>query len=214
MELQKHFLIGARTILLLLCIYGATDFSINPKQKENKDVYYDLRFFYFTNISLYCTIITSIISIIHRSSARLSGLLHFMLSTSPIFNSVTASTFWTLYFIDKKMIVSKKSLEPGCETYILTELSIHLFPIILSFLEQIDVRLTKSNAYYGLFAIIVVLYATLTYILNAIVGKFLYPFLENISTPKRMLFFITIFCLCMLFYNMLIFINRRCVNKI
>lgn len=199
-------------ILLSLCIYAATDYSVNPRQKEFKYPYPFLKYLFFTNISLYYTIVASVTGIIYRSTGLFRSAFHQMMWTSPIFNSITTSTFWILYFYKKEYIVDKNHLIPGYETYLLTELSLHLFPLILSYLEQVDIKLRKSRIHYSVFAVIIMAYCGVVHIDYCIRGLFLYTFLNKMNIALRAAFFIGMFGCCALFYNILMLVNRRC-NK-
>lgn len=226
----------SRMALLSLCIYAATPFSINPKQLEMPTEYTHIKWLYFTHISLYHTILTSSLLIISRIKRRLfdeesnasdhspskrtspagplDSLISMCLCTSMLFNFITTGVFWSLYFIYREAIVHKKYLVPGYETYLLTELSLHLFPLCLSFLEQLTLPLKKS-VYHLLFTeAFVVLWATAIHIAKIGRKRYLYGFL-SISLAGRITFFAVIALVCPALYHVIHMINRAtCLHKL
>lgn len=210
MHLSKACFVSAELALLSLCIYAATSYSENPRQWEFKDAYSDLKILYFTYISLYYTIITSVTGLVYVSLGIFRTAFHHMMWTSPVFNSITTSTFWILYFCKREYIVNKRFLKPGYETYLLTELSLHLFPLVLSYMQQFHIELKRSRVHYLVFAVIVATYCAITHVANHMRGAFIYPFLNEMNSMLRAAFFIGIFGCCILFYNMFMFVNHRC----
>lgn len=224
-------------MLLCCCIFAMTPYSVNPKQRMYKQPYDNLQFLYFTNILLYYTVLTSFILLIVRLQRRKRRLLeqkisenaneispkqtlvspwhvwmakigNFCLCMSPVCNAITTTVFWTCYAINPKLIVNKNSLLPGCHTYIITELSIHLFPLLISCLEQIDIKLTATKVQPISFLVLFVFWATAIHIAKHYKKIFLYKFLE-MNIAYRILFFVGMYAFCMLFLQGLLFINRR-----
>ena len=209
-NMKKACLESVKIVLLCLCIFACTDFSVNPKQKEIKRPYDDMEYLFFTNISLYATVLTSVVGIVYRLTDRLKRLFEVLLSLSPVCNSVTTVVFWGLYFTKRSHIKAEEHLVPGYETWLITELSLHLFPVVLSYLEQIDVELVFSKIYYLVFVGIIIVWGTAVHIAKEYKGVFLYGFLNKYNIFERLLFFLSVFGACLFFYHMLILINHRC----
>lgn len=213
-SMQKVCIASVKVALLCFCIFACTDASVNPKQKEKPRLYGDMEYLYFTNISLYVTILASATGIIHRLTDRLKRHFEILTSVSPVCNSATTVTFWGLYFTKRTWIKAADDLRPGCETWLITELSQHLFPLILSYLEQMDMKLTPSRWYYLLFICIIVTWGTVVHIVAYYKGKFLYGFLDACNPVDRIFFFVGVFGFCILFYHILMVVNRRCTKYI
>lgn len=204
----------AKLILLSFCIYATTDYSVNPKQKEIKHPYSDLEHLYFTNISLYFTILASVLCLLHRAVGTLARYVNLALALSPVFNYITTIVFWSLYFIKRELIVCKKYLCPGYETYLITELSLHLFPLILVSLEHVDFKVRRSRSHYYILLGFVAGYCVIVHIAAWYRGCFLYPFLHVMPPLIRIFFFIGMYGLSIMFYNVALFLNSLyCIER-
>ncbi|ELA42518.1 uncharacterized protein VICG_00270, partial [Vittaforma corneae ATCC 50505] len=144
-KIKKRMIFMTKVILFIICCYAVTPYSNNPKQREYKHTYSDLKFLYFTNQSLYFTVLTVAVGFIYRLKPRLFEFYNTLLPVALTFEIVVTGVFWSLYFVDKKLIVNTNFLKPGYETPILTELGLHLFPLILLILDQVDVKLRQTR---------------------------------------------------------------------
>lgn len=208
--MNKKFasLIGIKLILLSLCIYATTSYSVNPKQNEISDTFSNMKYIYFTNISLYLTIIASLISFGALFTKHLEIVARELVTLVLTTNSITVTVFWTLYFTSPGLIINKRHLEPGCETYILTELSLHLFPFILSVGELLTIRLKKTKLHYLGFLGCVIAYGVFIHITAHFKdGKFPYGFLNKMSLINRIMFLAGMYGCCLVFYNLFMLIS-------
>ncbi|KAI4291906.1 hypothetical protein PAPHI01_1180 [Pancytospora philotis] len=209
MQKGECALLGAEMALLGCCIYAVTDYSVNPKQFEVTHTYSDMPYMYFTNMSLYTTIATALVGFAARLASPAKRVFREMLLLATIFNSITVTVFWSLYFIKRDLIVNKDFLRPGYETYPLTEFSLHLAPMLLTLLAQLKVRLSRSKLHYLEFFVCVCLYAAIVHVGKYFRGKFVYPFLNGLPPAGIFLFFAAMFGICMLFYNLIMVVNHR-----
>jgi len=210
-ELKKPFYYSKTIIKLLLLgclIYGCLPFSVNPNQRASARLFDYLEYFYFTNIALYATIIIITLGMVARYTRKFVSVYERSLSLVASANMITSFVFWTLYFINKSLIVGEKALEPGCETYLLTELSIHLFPLILVLVEQLDLSLHhKANNIY-FFILFNILFMIDNQVFKILTGKNLYGFLNHMSVVWLVAFHIGITILSISFYFLYLAVNR------
>lgn len=211
---------------LITCIYALTPFSRNPNVIKYKNLYDNMKFLFITYIALYISIVNGCLTNYYRyfykkkknnqideydQSEQMYRVTNFSIIFSFTFNILVSVVFWTLYFINKKLIVNKNSLIPGCETYLLTELSEHLFPLILSFLEQIDFKLRKTRAIKISIFFALLLWTVLVHIAKRYKKQFLYPFLE-MNIYLRFIFFILVFLFNLISVKLIFFINKKTYN--
>lgn len=199
-KITKNARLGVKILLFSICCYVITPYSDNPKQKEHEHSYSDLGFLYFTNQSLYFTVLTVAIGFIYNFNSKLFELYNTLLPISLTFEIVVTGLFWGLYFIDKKLIVNANFLKPGYETPILTELGLHLFPLILLILDQIDVELRRTKLQSLFMTCYLILWSGLIIILGNIREKYMYPFM-NLFTSEILR--LTCFLISILIFNII-----------
>lgn len=177
----KRFLGVLEWSLFGLCFYTATPYAKNPKLEAYPHLYSDLKHLYFTNISLYLTLITVVIGGICKYRRKFSHLYNILLPMSFTLEIVVTSVFWGLYLINPELIKNKLSLEPGFETPIIEEIGTHLFPPFLLFLNQLDMIVI----YHKMQSIAIISFCITWYGIISIVahqrGKYIYPFMNKIT---------------------------------
>ncbi|KAI5149193.1 hypothetical protein ENBRE01_0754 [Enteropsectra breve] len=195
-----------------LGIYALTPYSVNPNQRKTITAYDSYHYVYWTFITLYLTIAAYSICLIARKYKRISRVATHLLTMSAVLNGITTATFWTLYFIDKEFIVGKAARGAGNETYLITELSLHLFPVLLTWLEQIAHRIVYNKNYIYALVGITLAYASLVHSFKSFVveGKvYVYPFLNIASNFHILCFWCGVFLLGVLFYSILLRLNKN-----
>jgi hypothetical protein len=175
---KKYSTFLIKVSLFIICCYCCTDYSNNPKQLEYIHTYSDVKFLYFTNQSLYFTVFTLIISFIDSYRLHISEIYNILLPISITLETIVTAMFWSLYFIDRKLIVNKNFLRAGYETPLLTELGVHLFPLILLIIDQIGKRFEKSKARSMFLSFYLILWGGIIVVLGNKRGKYLYPFMN------------------------------------
>lgn len=196
-DFRRKLLITVKTLLLSTCLYTLTPYSKNPKQLTCVHNYSNLEFLYFTNQSLYFTCFTVPVGLLCRyfthmdRKSHLFTLYNLLLPISLTFEIVVTGLFWCLYFIKKELIVNKRFLQPGFETPLLTELGIHLFPLVLLVIDQLDVPLTKTKGQTIFILSYLTVWSIAVIIAGEMKGKYLYGFMELFGvTPNKIAGFI------------------------
>lgn len=197
---SKELIEVLKKILFIICIYAATPFSVNINQRNYIYTYSKLTWVFLSNLSLYLTIFTVSIYYIYRyfnKNIKLRKLLNNILPTVLTFEIIVTLIFWTLYFYDEKLLINKKFLQPGFTTPLLSQLGIHLFPFVLLFFVQNDIKINKTKEQQ------IVFFGTLLSWLTALIyfgeskGKYAYPIFNylrrNILTFQVSILFVIIF---------------------
>ncbi|ELA42210.1 uncharacterized protein VICG_00853 [Vittaforma corneae ATCC 50505] len=97
-KIKKRMIFMTKVILFIICCYAVTPYSNNPKQREYKHTYSDLKFLYFTNQSLYFTVLTVAVGFIYRLKPRLFKLYNTLLPVALTFEIVVTGVFWSPLF--------------------------------------------------------------------------------------------------------------------
>lgn len=198
---KPMFLHTIKAALLAVCLYSTTTFAENKMQRLVRHSYSSYPYLYFTNQTLYLSILTSVFGVLHRFAKRsrngpgrtLLVLLNSMLPVALSLEAVTTGVFWSLYFYNKKLVIHPRYTEPGYETPILTELGKHLFPLILLLVEQIDVSLEKTICQPLLLVSYLMFYYALVTVFAMRIGKYPYSFLNTMNSEvSRASFFVGI----------------------
>lgn len=197
-----------RLYLLICCIYGASPLSTNKKQIPYRAPFISHRYLFFTNLSLWFTIFTSFVALFHRHVLNIYSFVNFAVTSSSIFNSIICSTFWPLYFIKRELIIGRSFIKNNCETYLLTELCIHLVPFILSVFEQYDIPLRKSKSVVVALILFAPSYLILLSYSKYHLGKFPYSFMNHISYGFVVLFLFGMCVYGFLWYLIIILLNN------
>lgn len=192
-----------KAALFLVCIYSITRFGENPNQRQFTHLYTNYYFFYFTFQNVYLALIVAILGLLLRTTSgkikeRVFQIYNAITPVAIAFSIAVTLGFWTMYFVNKRMVIYYKFTLPGNETYLLTELGQHLFPIILLLLEQYDVKLVKSSSQIIFMTLYLIYYCSAVEILKMKLGKYIYPGLKVFS--ENHLFPVFFFGLSMCFY--------------
>lgn len=193
---KRSILVSARTALFLVCLYSATPFAQNKMQRLVRHLYSDYHYLYFTNQTLYLSLLTSVLCTAYRllRKSRLKAIALLVINTMlPVILSletIKTCLFWSLYFYNKKLVIYPKYTLPGYETPLLTELGMHLFPLFMLLLEQADMPLERTVCQPMLLVSYVLFYYALITAFAARTGKYLYLFLDVMSSEVlRVAFF-------------------------
>jgi len=183
---KQIFLKLLKFALFVVCIYSVTRFGENPNQRECCHMYSGLYYLYFTFQNVYLAIFTAILGFIYRNSGEKSKKTVFsayntVLPVSIVLSFGVTIVFWSLFFYNKKLIIFWKYTEPGYETYMLTELGQHLFPLLLLLLEQIDIKITQTPYQVYFMMLYLIAYGIAIKIFEMNLGKYIYPGLKFIG---------------------------------
>lgn len=186
----------SKVVLLGLCVYATMDISLPPKIAEvmNKDS--GGKFLYLTIITLYLTIISTVLGYISKTKVgkKLEEIYKDMLAVSFSLEGIVTTLFWTLYFINPTLLKGRKLYDQGIRESFLTELSAHLFPIILLLICQTDVRLRKRRrCIYFIFGFGALYFLEICYF-STVNKKWVYPIFKQMNKVQRTLF-ILVACL-------------------
>lgn len=180
----------ARSFLIVTSVFSLFDYLENPKALKMGSTYSNYKYLLFTKISLFITIVAAVSGIINRLTGNYHFVKNFLLPISFTFEFIVTSVYWTLFVIDKRLIVDKESLVPGNETPLISQLASHIFPLILSCIEYIDFDLKPQWHHLIFFIFFGIFYYTLVTIYASLFGKYVYPFLDHLGTFQRVLFFV------------------------
>lgn len=180
--------------LFFICFYASTKYAANPLVAALSSPYSNLRFLYFTHISLYTTLLTFAVGFIYRTKRKLFKLYNVLIPLSFTLEFLVTFTFWAIYYHDPCLIKGRIARLPQYQTPVLTELGQHLFPFILIILEQIDVHIQRSRVHTPL----IVFFCAIWYTVISIVAKYKngvypYPFMKNIRDEKLRLALLSLF---------------------
>lgn len=190
--------------LFVLCIYSVTRFGENPNQRECCHMYSGFYYLYFTFQNVYLATFTAILGFVYRHSSEkirktVFSAYNTVLPVSTVLSFGVTVVFWSLFFYDKKLIIFWKYTEPGYETYMLTELGQHLFPLLLLFLEQIDIKITQTPYQVYFMMLYLITYGIVIKIFAMNLGKYIYPGLRFIGNNSLLGAFF-IFTIMMIYY--------------
>ena len=191
---QTSLIVSGLTELGLFgaCFYSATPYSTNEKYAKIRHPYSDLDFLYFTNISLYLTLLTVVIGIIYRYKKSFSSIYNVLLPMALSLEIIVTIMFWSLYMIDPALIKNKNSLLPGYETPIITELGQHLFPVILLSINQRQMKIIYHKFQTLAFITLLIIWYTVVTIIAHQRGKYIYRFMSEIKNDQTRF---ALFCL-------------------
>ncbi|ELA41665.1 uncharacterized protein VICG_01298 [Vittaforma corneae ATCC 50505] len=212
MNPKQRFIVSlTRSFLILTSIFSLFDYVENPNSIKSTSEYNNYKYLLFTKISLLLTIISAISGIINRITGNFHFIKNFFLPVSFTFEFIVTFIYWLLFLIDKKLIVDKETLKPGNETPLLSRLSSHVFPLILSYIEYTDFTLKPCDYHLMFFVLFAMLYYILVTAYATYFGRYIYPFLDNLGFYQRLLFFagIATVGICIYSAQYKIFRNRK-----
>lgn len=197
--------------LLGLCIYTTTDYAYPKKHMEYIRSLHGGRMLYLTNIAQYLTILTAALGYLVKMAIMeaLTPYYKAVLPVSTTMEGLLTCMFWTLLFIDPKLIKGVESPDPKDRVSLVTDISLHLVPLILLLIDQMDVKLEWNP-----WCVLYILVLGASYFLHLWYhsrknGKWEYPILNNMSMSRRILFFVVAVLLGILFYIVLLKINAE-----
>lgn len=190
---ESFYKVFVRSFLIVTSVFSLFDFLENPRAMAIKDLYSSHKYILFTKISLFLTLMSALSGIIHRLTGNYSFMRDFLLPISFTFEFIVTSVYWTLFVIDKRLIINSESLKSGLETPMISMLASHIFPMVLSCIEHLDFT-SRVNSYHMIFfAIFAILYYMVVTAYASYFGKYIYPFLDKLNGWQKMLFFVGIF---------------------
>ncbi|ADM11239.1 uncharacterized protein Eint_030950 [Encephalitozoon intestinalis ATCC 50506] len=186
-----------KVTLLGFCVYGTLDYALPEQVVQSINRTSGGKFVYLTVLSLYLTIITTVIGYLTRTKVgkSLETTYKDLLALSFSLEGIVTLLFWILYFINPTLLKSRKLYSEGIQESLLTELSQHLFPLLLLLICQIDVRLKKRKRCISFVFGFGILYFLETWYFYTVDGKWPYPIFKKMNTIGRILF---IFMACLI----------------
>ncbi|KAM0681446.1 hypothetical protein GINT2_000648 [Glugoides intestinalis] len=210
MDARTKLLISfTRSFLIITSIFSLFDYAENPNFLKIDNEYKNYKFLLFTKISLFLTIISAISGVIHRLTGNYHFIENFFLPISFTFEFIVTTVYWALFMIDKRLIVDKNTLKPGCETPLLSTFSSHVFPLILAYIDRIDFKMKPKDYHIIFFILFGVFYYICVTLYASYFGTYIYPFLDKLGCYQRISFFIGIAIVGICFYKLQI----RLVDK-
>ncbi|AFN82715.1 hypothetical protein EROM_030940 [Encephalitozoon romaleae SJ-2008] len=199
-----------KLVFLGFCVYATTDFSLPPEIVEMSNATSGGKFVYLTIITLYLTIISTVLGYISKTRVgkRLEEIYKDMLAVTFSLEGIVTTLFWSLYFINPTLLKNKSLYKRGIRESFLTELSAHLFPIILLLICQADVRLQKrKRCIYFIFGFGALYFLEICYFSFVNNGKWAYPIFRKMGWVQRILFVLIACFIGTLFYMGLLATN-------
>ncbi|AFM97993.1 hypothetical protein EHEL_030960 [Encephalitozoon hellem ATCC 50504] len=203
-----------KLLLLGLCVYAAMDCSHTSAVLGAASAFTAGKFIYFTFISLYLTIISTVLGYIVKTKAgkKLEAVYKDMLAVAFSLEGIVTVLFWSLYVTDRKLLLGKSVMNDSDSLFI--EMSSHLFPIVLLLISQAEVRLRKERrCIYFIFGSGILYLLEITYF-HKKDNKWPYPIFKdpqgsafNYGPLKRILFIAASCLIGVAFYRSLISIN-------
>lgn len=186
-----------RIILFSICLYSLTPWAENQNMAKHTHTYSNWKMFYFTNQSALLSLVTVAFGFIYRYRSKCFKIYNTILPTAIAFETFLVTAFWYLYFKYPTALINKKATLPGFETPLLTELGLHLFPLVLLLIDQIDFRIEKTKMQTRYLIGHLSCWVSIATTLRIVKGKFMYPFLNLIKNVYLLgvtfvLFFIVI----------------------
>lgn len=206
-----------KATLIFFCIRYSLGDLANPKCKEYtktySNPYSNHRYLFFTNISCNLTILVYFLCLIHRVFNIFYHTCNIILQLALACEFTTTSIFWSLYFYNKELIVSKSTLKPGYETPLIENLASHIFPYILLILEQADFNLSVDKLVNFLIVFFCIFYYLITKLYAITLGSYIYNFLNLMSEKYRILFFVSVAVVLLIFHNLFLLIKSKLAAK-
>ncbi|KHN70083.1 hypothetical protein CWI42_030990 [Ordospora colligata] len=197
-------------VLLLLCVYGASDYS---QTKENIDLSNRIiggNHVYLTYISLYMTIITLFLSYLvkHFGFSSIKSIYRDALAITLPIEALVTSVFWTLNAIDPTLLKDKDLYSAGIRTPLISELSIHLVPMVLLLADQFGTEIKHKNHHYHALIIIPLVYLFIIHYVYWANSYWIYPFLGSIPAVMRIGLTLIFIVVILIYYNLFQVISR------
>ncbi len=194
-------------IIVITCGYDIIAKKLNIKKEETIIELKD--FFFFTNIALTYTIICIFIGMCKRFNPLLNCIHLFISITGFILEILVTISFWILYFIDPKLVKGDFEHNNITCSLVIQEFPKHLIPLILLFLENLNIKHRRSFYHFMFFLFFSFIYFLINEIYAICKLDFLYPFLNYFSPLQRFCFFLLMFGLSISSYIIVLFIKNR-----
>lgn len=190
--------------LLSLCMYAATDYAHPPELNKLKETLTGKNLIYLTHWGLYLTILTIFMGYTANSFSNRKLLLIYknLLSiTIPIEIFIT-STYWGMYFIDPVLLRNKDLHAAGVKTSMLTDISLHLIPLVLLVLDQTKIKTEEQNHHYLLLCAIGACFFAFSHYCSIMNGSWPCSFLNEISKEYRTILIIVSMLIILIYYKL------------
>ncbi|KAH9411755.1 FAR-17a/AIG1-like protein [Ordospora pajunii] len=203
-------------VLLLLCVYGASDYSQTKESIDLSNRIAGGNHVYLTYISLYMTIITLFLSYLvkHFGFSSINGIYRDALAITLPIEALVTSVFWTLNSIDPTLLKDRDLYLAGIRTPFISELSIHLVPMILLLADQFGAEIKHKNHHYHALIIIPLAYLFVIHYVYWANNYWIYPFLGCIPAVMRIGLTLVLIVLILIYYNIFQAISKLLIKGI
>lgn len=197
-------------VLLIFCVYGTTDYS---QPKEWVDFVNKLAggsHIYITQLSLYMTIITLVLSycVKHMGVSSIKEIYRDFLSITLPMEGLVTTVFWTLNSIDPTLLKNKELYMAGVRTPLICEVSLHLFPFLVLLLDQVEVNIYEKKRHYWFFGIFGSIYFIVIHHFQRLNDYWVYPFLGYMTILMRAALVFTAVLLVVGYYKLFMQFSR------
>lgn len=158
--------------------------------------------FFFTNLSLYMVFICVLSGYLRNRQKTIASLHILTLPVALILELIVTKLFWTLFFIDWRLVKRRKTAATGI-LYYCNEFPRHLFPLAIMVIEYLNFRIKKSKKHMVLLATFTILYFTLLELLRIKYDIQLYRFLAIMSPLQRFFTFLALFFYSVFIYQLI-----------
>lgn len=173
---EKSFRL-TKLLTILTCFYG----QIAPRTPEIEEATRKLvisRYIYFTQLCLTSTMLMLIFSFL--INPKKSSIFKFLLPNVIIYELITMTIFWSLYFTNPELILGKIGMKK--ENYsLLNDLCQHLFPIFGLFVMFCETPMDHDNRRYLVNFSYAIVYAVMLRYNKKIKGHYPYGFMDVMS---------------------------------
>ncbi|KAM0680259.1 hypothetical protein GINT2_001644 [Glugoides intestinalis] len=202
---NKHFktvtTLSFKYTLLLVAAYHIECISNLFKKKEDQKIFDISDKCFLTNLALFYTIFCVIAGIFRNYHCFFKELHAFILPTALVLEVIVTGMFWSLFIIDKKLVMRFDKYKNSPLLSYLSECPRHLFPLLVLLLEHMTAVLRKSPFHKIFLFVFAIVYFTINELLIGYRDIFLYPFLERFTFIQRGLIFASLSGISLLLYE-------------
>ncbi|CAD26249.1 hypothetical protein [Encephalitozoon cuniculi GB-M1] len=201
--------------LLILCIYATTDYAYPKEWADLANKLAGGNHIYFTRLSLYMTIMTLVLSycVKYFGVSSIREVYRDSLSIALPMEGLVTTVFWILNTIDPTLLKDRELYMAGVRTPLVSELSLHLLPLVLLLIDQVGVNIYERKRHYWVFGFFGVIYFGIIHHFQRINNSWVYPFLGYVLLPMRIILAAVATLLVMVYYRFFVglsrFINAR-----
>lgn len=199
-----------------MCIYGATDYSAPKEYIDKVNSVTGGRFLYLTNLALYLTILAVLFGYLVKVGGlrRLECFYKDLLALAFSVEGIVTSLYWALIAIDPVLVKDRELYERGIKISLAKDLSQHVIPFLTLLIDQVDTRLRRKNqCVYLVLGFCAVYFLHIWFFSTKNGDKWVYPILNKMTMPYRIMFVMLGAFIGVIFYLGLIGMNSLTHGK-